>query len=175
MFSWKTKVYCLWHDCRWETTDSESGFSTRDSHVVRVDRKDRDSAAICRGWYQNILVPGMTILGTKTHNSKEGALHCAVTFNNRLHLIESFQVMTDRAGTSRLEWRHWDQFTKMPVGKEKCMFNCSYAQVILTFRSRTLCHWRKGGPSKWTLFKRTNSLTEKPHKDPQQSHHGYDK
>ena len=60
----------------------------------------------------------MTILGTKTHNSKEGALHCAVTFNNRLHLIESFQVMTDRAGTSRLEWRHWDQFTKMPVGKE---------------------------------------------------------
>ena len=120
MCSWKTKylLYCLWHDYRWETTDSESGFSTRDSHVVRVDRKDRDSAAICRGWYQNILVPGMTILGTKTHNSKEGALHCAVTFNNRLHLIESFQVMTDRAGTSRLEWRHWDQFTKMPVGKE---------------------------------------------------------
>jgi len=98
---------------RWESADSSKGFSTRDSHVVRVNRKDRDSAAVCRGWYQNILVPGMTL---KTGGDGEGQLHCAVTFNKRLHLLDSYQVMTDRAGTSRLEWRHWDQFTKMPVG-----------------------------------------------------------
>ena len=66
--------------------------------------------------YQNILVPGMTL---KTGGDGEGQLHCAVTFNKRLHLLDSYQVMTDRAGTSRLEWRHWDQFTKMPVGKSE--------------------------------------------------------
>ena len=95
---------------RWETTDSESGFSTRDSHVVRVHRKDRDSSAICRGWYQNQLVPGATIL------NGEKMLHCAVSFSGQLHLLESFQVMIDRSGTSRLEWQHWDFTTQLPVG-----------------------------------------------------------
>ncbi len=41
---------------------------------------------------------------------------CAVGFLGQRHLLTNYQVLVDLTSTSRLEWRHWNIFTKLPVG-----------------------------------------------------------
>jgi hypothetical protein len=41
---------------------------------------------------------------------------CSVGSNGILHKLDKFQVMVDNTETTRLEWRKWDIFTKLPVG-----------------------------------------------------------
>ena len=86
--------------CRWKTTNSSSTFYKHNS-VIRLDGR-----SICRGWHQNQLLPGNTDQSGK----------CQVGFFGRLYGINEYQVLVDPGDTSRLEWRKWNIFTKLPIG-----------------------------------------------------------
>jgi len=91
---------------RWITTHADEKFARVDRHVIRAHGDDGGSA-ICRGYYQNTLVPG----GTTTLNQ------CAAYFFEKLVLLEDFQVLVNSdLLTSRYEWEKWDIFTKLPIG-----------------------------------------------------------
>lgn len=71
-----------------------------------IRAKDDQGSAICRGYYQNTLVPG----GTNARNQ------CAAYFFEKLVTLDDFQVLVDKALSSRYEWEKWDIFTKLPIG-----------------------------------------------------------
>ena len=85
---------------RWKLTSSSSRFY-RDTTVLK-----QGHAALCRGQYQNQIVPGWTDPRGK----------CAVGFFEKLHRLDSYQVLVDQENSARLEWRPWDIFTKLPNG-----------------------------------------------------------
>lgn len=37
-------------------------------------------------------------------------------FFEKLHRLDSYQVLVDQENSARLEWHHWDIFTKLPFG-----------------------------------------------------------
>ena len=102
----KLRAIDIWNciSCRWESTTSDDPFARTDRHVVRA--KGDDSSAICRGYYQNTLVPG----GTNVRNK------CAAYFFEKLVLLDNFQVLVDKTLTSRYEWEEWNIFKKIPIG-----------------------------------------------------------
>ena len=53
--------------------------------------------SVCRGYHKNQLVPGNT--------DRQG--RCLVGFGGKRHHLPHYQVLTDEASTSRLEWQKW--------------------------------------------------------------------
>ncbi len=86
---------------RWSWTNSTLILTSTDPQIIRVDNH-----AICRGWHQNQIVGGGTL--------KNGL--CGAVFSDKMHYLKDFQVLTDISGTSKIEWQHWDMFTKRPFG-----------------------------------------------------------
>jgi len=119
---------------RWQTTKRSERFAQHDRHVVRSNGKD--SSAICRGFFQNTLVPG----GTTDQN------HCAAYFSEKLVFLDDFQVLVDKTLTSRYEWQKWDIFTKLPIGGVAFTETATEATYIATLDSGKICELdpRKG-------------------------------
>ena len=90
--------------CRWQSTHKDDPYVLNSPHVVRGKR---GNSAICRGYFQNTLVPGGT-----TSSSNQ----CAAYFFEKLVFLDDFEVLVDQTLTSRYEWVQWDIFTKIPVG-----------------------------------------------------------
>ena len=90
--------------CRWQSTHKDDPYVLNSLHVVRGKR---GNSAICRGYFQNTLVPGGT-----TSSSNQ----CAAYFFEKLVFLDDFEVLVDQTLTSRYEWVKWDIFTKIPVG-----------------------------------------------------------
>lgn len=104
---------------RWSWTNSTLVSSSVDPQILRVGNH-----AICRGWHQNQIVGGGTL--------KNGL--CSAVFSDKIHFLKDFQVLTDISGTSKIEWQHWDMFTKRPIGivafKEKAFIAKVASKVI---------------------------------------------
>jgi len=128
---------------RWKTTKNSESFARIDRHVVRSNGKD--SSAICRGFFQNTLVPG----GTTDHNQ------CAAYFSDKLVLLDEFQVLVDKTLTSRYEWQKWDIFTKLPIGGVAFTETATEATYIATLDSGKICELdpRKGLTGKLAVSK----------------------
>ena len=72
-----------------------------------IVRPQSDSkVAICRGYFQNTLVPGST----------NGQNQCVAYFFEKVVFLEDYQVLMDKTMTSRYKWVPWDIFTKIPLG-----------------------------------------------------------
>ncbi len=87
-------------NCRWKWTSSSSDFF-RDSSVLRLSE-----SSLCRGYHENQLVPGSTDVYGR----------CVVGFFGKVFRLDKYQVMIDSTATTRLEWRRWNIFTKLPMG-----------------------------------------------------------
>ena len=74
-------------------------------NIVRPNSISK-GAAICRGYFQNTLVPGST-------NEQN---QCVAYFFEKVVFLEDFQVLMDKTMTSRYQWVPWDIFTKIPLG-----------------------------------------------------------
>jgi len=119
---------------RWQTTKRSEHFARVDQRVVRSNGKY--SSAICRGYFQNTLVPG----GTNALNQ------CAAYFSDKLVLLDDFQVLVDKTLTSRYEWQKWDIFNKLPIGGVAFTETATEATYIATVDSGKICELdpRKG-------------------------------
>ena len=93
------------------------------------DDKKSTNSAICRGYYQNTLVPG----GTNARNK------CAAYFFEKLVLLDTFQVLVDKTLTSRHEWMKWDIFKKLPVGVVAFTEGVAKATYISKLESGKIC------------------------------------
>ena len=72
-----------------------------------IVRAGKDSeVSICRGYFQNTLVPGST-------NARN---QCVAYFFEKVVFLEDYQVLIDKTMTSRYQWVPWDIFTKIPIG-----------------------------------------------------------
>ena len=87
---------------RWASTNSNETWNVH--NVVRAHGDTK--VAICRGNFQNTLVPGST-------NTKH---QCVAYFFEKVVYLDEFQVLIDKTKTSRYQWVPWDIFTKIPIG-----------------------------------------------------------
>lgn len=60
---------------------------------------------ICRGYKQGVQVSGATMQG-----------RCQVGMSGRVVVLTSYEVLTQVQSASRLEWRTWHRFSKVPQG-----------------------------------------------------------
>ena len=88
---------------RWASTNSNEALKMN-HNIVRAGKDSEVS--ICRGYFQNTLVPGST-------NARN---QCVAYFFEKVVFLEDYQVLIDKTMTSRYQWVPWDIFTKIPIG-----------------------------------------------------------
>ena len=115
---------------RWRYTHKDDPYAAVNPHVIRGKGS---GSAICRGYYQNTLVPG----GTNPLNQ------CAAYFFEKLVILDDFQVLTDQTLTSRYEWFKWDIFTKVPVGAVAFTEDVADATFVAKTDSGKICELDK--------------------------------
>jgi hypothetical protein len=116
---------------RWQSTHKDDPYVLNSLHVVRGKR---GNSAICRGYFQNTLVPGGT-----TSSSNQ----CAAYFFEKLVFLDDFEVLVDQTLTSRYEWVQWDIFTKIPVGSVAFTEGVADATFIAKLQDGTICELDK--------------------------------
>jgi len=116
---------------RWQSTHKDDPYVLNSLHVIRGKR---GNSAICRGYFQNTLVPGGT-----TSSSNQ----CAAYFFEKLVFLDDFEVLVDQTLTSRYEWVKWDIFTKIPVGSVAFTEGVADATFIAKLQDGTICELDK--------------------------------